>query len=48
VCARTSPRRYQRNGALRQVLRNQAALAGYLLRLPRARVAAWYRQRPAA
>jgi rSAM/selenodomain-associated transferase 2 len=48
VCARTSARRYERNGALRQVLRNQVALAGYLLRLPRARVAAWYRRRPAA
>jgi len=46
--ARTSARRYERNGALRQVLRNQAALAGYFLRLPRARVAAWYRRRPAA
>lgn len=43
VCAWTSPRRYQRNGVLRQVLRNQVALAGYFLRLPRARVAAWYR-----
>jgi len=47
-CARTSARRYERNGALRQVLRNQAALAGYFLRLPRSRVAAWYRRRPAA
>jgi rRNA maturation RNase YbeY len=41
-------RRYARNGALRQVLRNQAALASYFLGLPRARVAAWYRRRPAA
>jgi rSAM/selenodomain-associated transferase 2 len=48
VCAWTSPRRYARNGALRQVLRNQAALASYFLHLPRARVAAWYRRRPAA
>ena len=48
VCARTSSRRYERNGAIRQVLRNQAALAGYLLRLPRGRVASWYRRRPAA
>jgi rSAM/selenodomain-associated transferase 2 len=48
VCAWTSARRYARNGALRQVLRNQAALASYFLRLPRARVAAWYRRRPAA
>ncbi|HKC50144.1 MAG TPA: TIGR04283 family arsenosugar biosynthesis glycosyltransferase [Myxococcota bacterium] len=47
-CAWTSARRYARNGALRQVLRNQAALASYFLRLPRARVAAWYRRRPAA
>jgi rSAM/selenodomain-associated transferase 2 len=39
----TSARRYERNGALRQVLRNQAALAAYFLGLPRARVAAWYR-----
>jgi len=44
----TSPRRYEKNGALRQVLRNQLALASYFLRLPRARVAAWYRRRPAA
>jgi rSAM/selenodomain-associated transferase 2 len=48
VRAWTSARRYARNGALRQVLRNQAALASYFLRLPRARVAAWYRRRPAA
>jgi hypothetical protein len=48
VDALTSARRYQRNGALRQWLRNQAALAGYLLRLPRESVAAWYRRRPAA
>ena len=47
ICARTSARRYERYGTVRQVLRNQAALAGYFLRLPRARVAAWYR-RPAA
>jgi hypothetical protein len=46
--ARTSARRYMRNGALRQVLRNQLALASYFLRLPRGRVAAWYRKRPAA
>jgi len=48
VSAWTSGRRYERNGALRQVLRNQVALASYFLRLPRARVAAWYRKRPAA
>jgi rSAM/selenodomain-associated transferase 2 len=46
--ARTSPRRYAANGALLQVIRNQVALASYLLGLPRARVAAWYRRRPAA
>ena len=44
----TSARRYDRNGVLRQWLRNQGALAGYFLRLPRARIAAWYRRRPAA
>lgn len=44
----TSARRYDRNGVLRQWLRNQAALLGWFLRLPRARVAAWYRRRPAA
>jgi rSAM/selenodomain-associated transferase 2 len=44
----TSARRYSRNGVLRQWLRNQGALAGYFLRLPRARIAAWYRRRPAA
>jgi len=48
VDAWTSGRRYERNGVLRQWLRNQAALAGYFLDLPRARVAAWYRGRPAA
>ncbi|MFI5317869.1 MAG: TIGR04283 family arsenosugar biosynthesis glycosyltransferase [Myxococcota bacterium] len=48
VPAWTSARRFQRNGALHQVLRNQVALASYFLRLPRASVAAWYRRRPAA
>lgn len=43
----TSPRRYQRNGALRQSARNMLALGGYLLGLDRDRVAAWYRRRPA-
>ncbi len=43
----TSGRRYARNGVARQWLRNQVALAGYFLRLPRARIAAWYRRRPA-
>jgi uncharacterized protein len=48
VCAFTSARRYERNGPLRQWLRNQVALGAYLLRLPRQSVAAWYRRRPAA
>ena len=39
----TSPRRYQRNGWLAQTARNLAALAGWALGLPRARIAAWYR-----
>jgi len=43
----TSPRRYQRNGWWRQTARNQLALAGWALGLPRERVAAWYRGRPA-
>lgn len=44
----TSVRRYARNGVLRQLWRNNAALAGYLLNVERARVARWYRRRPAA
>ena len=44
----TSARRYARNGVLRQLLRNNGALAGYLLNLERERVARWYRRRPAA
>jgi hypothetical protein len=47
-CAWTSARRYARNGVLRQVLRNNAALAGYLLNVERDRIARWYRRRPAA
>jgi rSAM/selenodomain-associated transferase 2 len=43
----TSPRRYQRNGWWTQTARNQAALAGWALGLPRDRIAAWYRARPA-
>jgi rSAM/selenodomain-associated transferase 2 len=43
----TSPRRYQRNGWCAQTARNLAALAGWALGLPRERVAAWYRARPA-
>ncbi len=44
----TSARRYARNGVLRQVLRNNAALTGYLLNVERDRIARWYRRRPAA
>ena len=47
-CAFTSARRYDRNGVLRQVLRNNTALAGYLLDVERERIARWYRRRPAA
>jgi rSAM/selenodomain-associated transferase 2 len=43
----SSPRRYQRNGWLRQTARNLAALCAWALGLPRARIAAWYRARPA-
>ncbi len=42
----TSPRRYQRNGVARTVIRNNAALVAYWLRADRAAVAAWYRGRP--
>ena len=48
ACASTSARRYARNGVLRQFLRNNVALAGYLLDLERDRIARWYRRRPAA
>jgi rSAM/selenodomain-associated transferase 2 len=47
-CVHTSARRYARNGWLRQILRNNTALAGYLLDLERDRIARWYRRRPAA
>ncbi len=47
-CAITSARRYDRNGVLRQVLRNNTALAGYLLDVERERIARWYRRQPAA
>ncbi|MCE2390031.1 MAG: TIGR04283 family arsenosugar biosynthesis glycosyltransferase [Proteobacteria bacterium] len=43
----TSPRRYQRNGPLRQVGRNLLALSGYALGADRERVARWYHGRPA-
>jgi rSAM/selenodomain-associated transferase 2 len=39
----TSPRRYERDGVLRTVLRNNLALAAYLLGRDRERVADWYR-----
>ncbi len=42
----TSPRRYERNGPFRQVLRNTLALAAWRLGLDRERVARWYRGRP--
>ena len=43
----TSPRRYERNGPLRQVLRNTLALTAWGLGLDRERVARWYRGRRA-
>jgi hypothetical protein len=42
----TSARRYQRNGVLRTVLRNNAALVAYWMRADRDAVAAWYRGLP--
>ena len=42
----TSARRYQRNGVLRTVLRNNAALLAYWARADRVAVAAWYRGLP--
>jgi rSAM/selenodomain-associated transferase 2 len=46
LCARTSPRRYEQNGAVAQVSRNLLALAGYLVGLDRERIARWYASRP--
>lgn len=46
VRAFTSARRYQRNGVLRTVLRNNAALVAYWARADREAVAAWYRGIP--
>jgi rSAM/selenodomain-associated transferase 2 len=43
----TSTRRYERNGLLRQGLRNHAALLAWHLGLDRDRVEHWYRRRPA-
>ncbi|MEX2207521.1 MAG: TIGR04283 family arsenosugar biosynthesis glycosyltransferase [Myxococcota bacterium] len=48
ACVFTSARRYARNGVLRQLVRNNTALAGYLLDLERERIARWYRRRPAS
>jgi hypothetical protein len=42
--ATTSARRYRSAGALRTVLRNGAAVAGWWLGLPRDRIAAWVRR----
>jgi hypothetical protein len=42
----TSPRRYEKNGILRVLVRNQLALFAYLLGLDRERVAHWYHRRP--
>ena len=42
--ATTSARRYRSAGALRTVLRNAAAVAGWWLGLPRERIAAWVRR----
>lgn len=44
--AYTSPRRYERNGVLPTVARNNLALAAWLLGLDRERVARWYRGAP--
>jgi rSAM/selenodomain-associated transferase 2 len=41
----TSPRRYERNGVTRTVLRNNVALAAWWIGLDRERVADWYRRR---
>ena len=46
--ASTSPRRYQRDGVGRVVVRNLLALGAYLIGIDRERVARWYRgSRPA-
>lgn len=47
LAAWTSPRRYERGGPLRTMLRNWAALAGWRLGVDREAVAHWYRRRPA-
>ncbi|MFQ5697708.1 MAG: TIGR04283 family arsenosugar biosynthesis glycosyltransferase [Myxococcota bacterium] len=44
--AQTSPRRYERNGVLPTVVRNNLALAAWLVGLDRERVARWYRGTP--
>ena len=43
----TSPRRYERNGIARQVVRNLIALGAYRCRVERGKVARWYRRSPA-
>lgn len=42
--AHTSPRRYERHGALRVVILNLVTLGAYLLDLDRVRVCRWYRR----
>ena len=44
--ALTSPRRYERHGVARVMLRNWLALLAWLLDLDRGRVARWYHGRP--
>ena len=43
--AYTSPRRYERNGVLATVVRNNLALAAWLLAFDRSRVQSWYARR---
>jgi rSAM/selenodomain-associated transferase 2 len=42
----TSPRRYEKNGIARTLVRNNLALLAWLCGLPRASVARWYRGAP--
>jgi rSAM/selenodomain-associated transferase 2 len=48
LAVHTSARRYERNGILLQVARNNAALVAYFSSFDRARVARWYRRSPPA
>ena len=48
VRIRTSSRRWERLGVLRTTLINQAIVAGFLLGVPAARLARWYRRFPDA